>query len=123
MVIYIFLKFGMVKVFETLQIVSNVKMNIFQKKIFNEITLLLFITYSFIKFKVLVSLPKSFMVHLSLTMYCNWPTDHTIDHSSIGLKRLTIQLVFNEVSLFTFSKGTHGFDVTVLKSYLKRKED
>ena len=60
MVIYIFLKFGMVKVFETLQTVSNVKMNIFQMKIFNEITLLLLIMYSFIKFKVLVNLPKSF---------------------------------------------------------------
>ena len=60
MVIYIFLKFGMVKVYETLQTVSNMKMNIFQMKIFNEIPLLLFIIYSFIKFKVLVSLPKSF---------------------------------------------------------------
>ena len=59
MVIYIFLKFGMVKVFETLHTVSNVKMNIFQIKIFNEITLLLFIINNFIKFKVLVSLPKS----------------------------------------------------------------
>ena len=35
-------------------------MNIFQMKIFNEITFLLFIFYSFIKFKVLASLPKSF---------------------------------------------------------------
>ena len=60
MVIYIFLKFGMVKVFETLHTFSNMKINIFQMKIFNEITLLLFIIYSFIKFKVLVSLPKSF---------------------------------------------------------------
>ena len=60
MVIYIFLKFGMVKVFETLQVIPNVKMNIFQMKIYNKITLLLFIIYSFIKFKVLVSLPKSF---------------------------------------------------------------
>ena len=50
----------MVKVFETLQTVSNVKMNLFQMEIFDEITLLLFIIYSFIKFKVLVSLPKSF---------------------------------------------------------------
>ena len=46
-------------------------------------------------------------------MYFNWPTEHAIDHSSIGLNRLTIQLVFNEVSLFT-----HGFDVTVPKNYL-----
>ena len=58
------------------------------------------------------------MVHLAVRMYCNWPTDHAIDHSSIGLNRLTIQLVFNEVSLFTFSKETHGFDVTVPKNYL-----
>ena len=55
MVIDIFLKFGMVKVFETLQTISNVKMNIFQM-----ITVLLSIIYSFVKFKVLVSLPKSF---------------------------------------------------------------
>ena len=105
----------MVKVFETLQTVSNVKMTIFQMKIFNEITLLLFIIYSFVKFKVLVSLPKS------VTMYCNWPTGHAIDHSSIGLNRLTIQLVFNKVSLFTFSKGTHGVDITVPKNYLNEQ--
>ena len=60
MVIFIFLKFGMVKVFETLQTVLNVKMIIFQIKVLNEITLLLFIIDSFIKFKVIVSLPKSF---------------------------------------------------------------
>ena len=60
MVIFIFLKFGMVKLFETLQTVSNIKMNIFQINIFNEITLLLFIIFSFIKFKVLVNLHKSF---------------------------------------------------------------
>ena len=65
MVIYIFLKFGMVKVFETLQTISNVKINIFQMKIFYEITLLLFIIYSFVKFKVLVSLPKRFHGPLS----------------------------------------------------------
>ena len=65
MVICIFLKFGMVKVFETLQTVSNVKMNIFQMKIFNEITLLLFIICIFIKFKELVSLPKRFHDPLS----------------------------------------------------------
>ena len=76
MVIYIFLKFGMVKVFETLQTFSNVKMNIFQMKIFNKITLLLFIIYSFVKFKVLVSLPKSFHGPLSyenVLQLANWP--------------------------------------------------
>ena len=60
MVIYIFLKFGMGNFFEILQTVSNVKMNIFQMKKFNEITLLFISIYSFIKFKELVSLPKSF---------------------------------------------------------------
>ena len=117
MVMFIFLKFGMVKVFEILHIVSNVKMNIFQMKIFNEITLLLFIIYFFIKFQVSL---KVSMVHLTVRMYCNWPTDHAIDYSSIGLKRLTIQLVFNKVSLFTFSKGTHGLDVMVPKNNLNK---
>ena len=58
--VIIILKFGMVTVFENLQTISNVKMKIFQMKIFNEITLLLFIIYSFIKLKILVSLPKNF---------------------------------------------------------------
>ena len=58
------------------------------------------------------------MVHLTLRMYCNWSTDYASNHSSIRLNRLTIQPVFNEVSLLTFSKGTHGFDVTVPKTYL-----
>ena len=116
MVIFTFLKFGKVKLFEILQTISNMKMIIFQIKIFNEITLFLFMIYNF---KVLVSLPKSFHGPLGLRMYCNWPTDHAIDHSSVGLRRLTIQSVFNEVSLFTFSKGTHGFDVMVPKNYLK----
>ena len=119
MAVFIFLQFGMAKHFETLQTISNMKMNIFQIKIFNEITFLLFMICSFIKFKVLVSLPKSFHGPLAMRMHCNWWTDHAIDHSSIGLKRLTIQPVFNEVSLFMFSKGTHGFDVTVPKNYLK----
>ena len=76
MVIYIFLKFGMVKVFKTLQTVSNVKMNIFQMKIFNKITLLLYIIYSFVKFKVLGSLPKSFNDPLgfdNVLQLANWP--------------------------------------------------
>ena len=64
----LFLKFGMVKVSETLQTVSNMKVNIFQVKLFNEITLLLFVIYSFIKFKVLVSLPESFYGPLTATL-------------------------------------------------------
>ena len=56
---------------------------------------------------------------VQLRMYCNWTTDHVIDHSSIGLNRLAMHPVFNEVSLFTISKGTHGFDVMVSKNYVK----
>ena len=50
----------MVIVFKTSHTVLNVKINIFQMKIFDMITFFLFVIYSFIKFKVLVSLPKSF---------------------------------------------------------------
>ena len=55
-----FLIFGMLKLIETLHIVSSVKKNIFQVKIFEEIALFLFVIYSFIKFKLLLNLPKSF---------------------------------------------------------------
>ena len=50
-----------------------------------------------------------------MRMFCSWLTDHAIDHSSIVLNRLTIQLLFNEIWLF---KGTRGFHVTVPKNYL-----
>ena len=118
MVIYIFLKFGMVKVFETLQTVSNLKINIFQMKIFNEITLFLFIINNFIKFKVLVSLPKIFhgpLGYKNVLQLANWPYYWSqfnwvkqIDNTA------SVQWGFT----VTFSKGTHGFDVTVQKNYL-----
>ena len=57
MVNFIFPKFGMVKLLQTLHIVSNVKINIFQMKIFQKITIFLFIIYSFVELNVLVSLP------------------------------------------------------------------
>ena len=72
----------MVKLFETLQTVSNVKMIIFQIKILNKITLLLFITYCFIKFKLLVSLPKSFNGSLGNENVLQLASDQTIGHSS-----------------------------------------
>ena len=56
MVIYIFLKFGMVKVSETFYTVSK--------------------TYSFIKFEVSVSLPKSFhgpLDYENVLQLANWP--------------------------------------------------
>ena len=48
------------EIFETSHTVSNVKRNIFQMKIFDKITLHPLTIYSFIKLKVLLSLPKSF---------------------------------------------------------------
>ena len=52
-----FLTFEMVKFLETYT-VSNVKMNIFQIKVFKEINLLI-INYNLIKFKVIFSLDKN----------------------------------------------------------------
>ena len=60
-------------------------------KIFEKITLFLFIIYSFNELKVLVNLPKVSMVQLTMRMHFNWPVDHAIDHISIQLNRLTIQ--------------------------------
>ena len=57
MVSFIFFKFGMEKFLERLHIVLNGKMFIFQIKLFDEITLLVFIIYSFIKFKIQVKSP------------------------------------------------------------------
>ena len=48
-----FLTFGMAKLLKTLSTVSDVKINVFQIRIFEGITLLLFIIYGFIKIKVL----------------------------------------------------------------------
>ena len=79
-----FLKFGMVKILELLHTVSDVKNNIFQTKRFEEITFFPFMIYSFIKFKVLSSLPKRFHGPLTIRIHCYWLTDHAIEHSSIG---------------------------------------
>ena len=54
MVNFIFLKFGMVELFQALQLYQ-----VWKWIYFNEITFLLFKIYSFVKFKVLVSFPKS----------------------------------------------------------------
>ena len=67
------------------------KKNNFQMEISQKVTLCLFIIYSFIELKVLLSLPKVCMVHLTIRIHCNWPTDHAIDHISNEFNRLTIQ--------------------------------
>ena len=42
-----------------------------------------------------------------------------LERWKFGLNRLTMYVVFNEESLFTFSKGRRDFDMTVPKNYLK----
>ena len=49
MVIYIFLKFGMVKIFETLHNVLDVKMEVLHVKTFEEINILPILMLIFIK--------------------------------------------------------------------------
>ena len=97
--------------FETLQTVSNVKMNIFQIKIFNEITLLLFIIYSFVKFIVLVSLPKSFngplgldnVLHLA-NWPCNWSQFNWVKQTA---NTASVQWGF---TVYIILGNTFGFD-------------
>ena len=69
------------------------------------------------------------MVHLSVTMYCNWSIDHAIDHSSIGLKRLTIHRVAKAQGkqgiwflLFPDRENTGNFVVTQGK-FLRHREN
>ena len=88
MVNFIFLKSRVVKLLEILHTVPNVKIIIFQIK-YLMILLSSIMIYSFIKFKVLTSLPFTVRMHVNL------PIDHAINHSSIGFNRLTIVQVFN----------------------------
>ena len=75
--ISIFLIVGMLQLLETLNTVSNVKMLVFQKAIFEkkiQHPSLLILIHIFIKISVSFSLPKCFMVHL--------PSEYiAIDHS------------------------------------------
>ena len=80
-----------------INITTEMKLNIFLIKIFDEITLFLLIICSFLTSKVSVSLSKSFHAPLDHENALNWPPDHYIDNSSTGLHRLIIQQVFNEV--------------------------
>ena len=50
-------------------------------KIFEEVTLFLFMIDGFIKFKMVSSLPKFYGL-LAVRIYCNWLTDRAFDHSS-----------------------------------------
>ena len=71
------------------------KINIFQMKIFQKITLFLFLIYSFVAQNVLVSLPKSF--HGPFDNENALPLAHWPFYWSIGI----IQPVLNETWLFT----------------------
>ena len=60
---------------------------------------------SFITIKLILSFLKRLHCPRDHKIHYNSPTDHAIDHSSIGWSRLTIQQVFNEVwSLYFVSE-------------------
>ena len=108
MVISIFLNIGMVKFLKILHTVFIVSKQIIQIKILNEINFFLIITYILLQFKVLVYSPKNV---LGLLTYINalpvvyWPPQCiAIDHSSIGLQRLTKQPMFNEAQLCVWKR-------------------
>ena len=82
----------MVKFLKTLHAVFNVKKLIFQIKILNEINFFLKINYILIQCKMLLFLLNNFYGPLTFRMVYYW----SIEHNSVGLKRSTIQIVFNE---------------------------
>ena len=74
-------------------------MVIFQVKILNEINFFLIIIYILLQFKTF--LPEISMDNIqNILLLAKWPLKCiAIDYSSIGLKRVTIQLVVNEAWL------------------------
>ena len=72
-------------------------------KIFDGITLLLFIIYSFIKFYVLVNLTKSF--HGSTWLYCNWSIGHTTNTVNVQWDLNVYILSLNTWQRTTFGKS------------------
>ena len=106
MVICSFLKFGMVKVLETSQNISDVKNLQLQIKMVELLNIFLFLNKDFDEIVSFSLSPKKVHGPLTIRMHCNWPL-------------LNVQLMVNEASLFTFWHWTHGCDVNVVKNYLK----
>ena len=111
MVFSILCKIGMVKILKNLHIGLIVKKLFFQIKKLNEINFFLIITYILIQFKVFIYSPWKFMWSTDIQntlLLVYWPSHGiAIDHSSIGLKRLTIQLVFIEAWLCVVMRFLH----------------
>ena len=111
MVISVLFKIGTVKFLKNLHIDFITKKLFFQIKKLNESNFFLIIIYILIQFKVFIYCPWKFIwstgiQNILLLVY--WPPHGiAIDHSSIGLKRLTIQLVFIEAWLCVVMRFLH----------------
>ena len=111
MVISILLKIGTVKFLKNLHIDLITKKLFFQIKKLNESNFFLIIIYILIQFKVFIYSPWKFIWSTDIQntlLLVYWPPHGiAIDHSSIGLKRLTIQLVFIEAWLCVVMRFLH----------------
>ena len=100
MVISILLNIGMVKFLQILHSVLIVQRVIFQIKIFNKINFFLIIIYIFLQFKMFIDSPYNLIwttdIQNALLFVSRPGSCIAIDHSSVGLKRVTIQLMVNE---------------------------
>ena len=77
--------------------------NFFKIKILNEINFLLIMIYILVQFNCFIYSPLLTYINALPVVY--WPPQCiAIDHSSIGLKRLTIQPVFNEAWLCVLTR-------------------
>ena len=102
-VISALLKNGTVKFLKNLHISLTTKKLFFQIKLLNDNNFFLIIIFILVKFKMFIYSPWKFVwstnIQNALPLVYWPPHGIVIDHSSIGLKRLTIQLVFNEAWL------------------------
>ena len=84
---------------------------IFQIKIWNEINFFLIIIFILLQFKSVYLFSLKFLWATDIQnalLLVNWPSQCiAIDHSSIGLKRMTIQLLVNEVWLCVLTSLLH----------------
>ena len=124
MVISILCKIGTVKFLKNLHIGLIAKRLFCQIKKLNQSNFFLIIIYILIQFKVFIYSPWKFIwstdiQNILLLVY--WPPHGiAIAHSSIGLKRLTIQLVFIEAWLCVVMRFLHHNTSQVCTATLSR---
>ena len=125
MVISILLKIGTVKFLKNLHINLITKKLFFQIKKLNESNFFLIIIYILIQFKVFLYSPWKLMWSTDIQntlLLVYWPPHGiAIDHSSIRLKRLTIQLVFIEAWLCVVMRFLHHNTSQVCTATLRKK--